>query len=110
MDEGLGIMGVLLRELLRLAGVTLCSDVIRCDSQEANRVCVYTCVCVFVVVLSLFYVLVFFCLYLQFGNQASIRVHTFHICLSCVPPSPRHLPIIFLGNTILVSTLVLGLH
>lgn len=45
MDEGLGIMGVLLRELLRLAGLTLCSDIIRCDSQEANRVCVYTCVC-----------------------------------------------------------------
>lgn len=43
MDEGLGIMGVLLRELLRLAGVTLCSDVIRCDSQEANCICL--CVC-----------------------------------------------------------------
>lgn len=72
--------------------------------------CIHLCVCfvggAFVVLCVVF----FFCLYLQFGNQASIRVHTFHICLSCVPPSPRHLPIIFLGNTILVSTLVLGLH
>lgn len=36
-NEKLGIMGNLLRELLRLAGVTLCSDLIRCDdAQEAN--------------------------------------------------------------------------
>lgn len=60
MDERLGIMGILVRELLRLAGVTLCSDIIRCDSQEANCVCVYACVCVLLVVLLLFCV-GFFC-------------------------------------------------
>jgi len=36
MDERLGIMGILLQELLRLAGVTLCSDIIRCDAQNTN--------------------------------------------------------------------------
>lgn len=85
-NERLGITDILLKELLRLAGITLRSDIIRCDAQEPNFLFVS-----FIQTLAWIK---------EVGSQENVREHLHLLALFSL--SPWHLPVIIFGNKILI--------